>query len=483
LGVTSGVSSGREFHGLSSVSGPLIAIKGVSGVGFGERAEVVGEDGRRREGQVLEINGDLAIVQVFEGTENLSTGGTRVRFVGEPLRIPVAEEMLGRIFNYLGEPLDGGPKIIAKDRRSVYGVPVNPSARQYPRDYIETGVSAIDGMNTLVRGQKLPIFSGAGLPHNMLAAQIARQAAIRGRETRFSIVFAAMGVKMDTAEFFRRSLEESGALTRSVMFFNLAHDPSIERLITPRSALTAAEYLAFDMGMDVLVILIDITNYAESLREVASARGEVPSRKGYPGYLYSDLASIFERAGRIEGKDGSITQIPILTMPNDDIDHPVPDLTGYITEGQIVLSRELDHKGIYPPVDILPSLSRLMKDGIGEGMTRSDHPNLASQVYAAYSRVQTVRSLVSVVGEEGLSRTDTQYLEFGDAFERRLVNQWYNERRSLDVTLDLAWELLSYLPPEELNRVSEDQIRQHYHYGNGKAGRKDAERENGTNPE
>ncbi|HHV61550.1 MAG TPA: V-type ATP synthase subunit B [Firmicutes bacterium] len=448
----------REYLGTSRLFGPILAVEKVSGVGQDEMVEVVEPDGRVRLGRVLEVSEDMAIVQVFEGTAGLVAKTTRVRFTGHPLRIPVSRDMLGRVFDYLARPLDGGPAPITDDLRGVEGSAINPTAREYPRDYIQTGISAIDGMNTLVRGQKLPIFSGSGLPHDALAAQIARQARVKGQEGDFAIIFAAMGVKHDTAEFFRRSLEESGVLRNTIMFLNLADDPPVERLVTPRSALTMAEFLAFEADMHVLVIMTDMTNYAEALREISSVRGELPSRKGYPGYLYSDLASIYERAGRIRGKRGSITQLPILTMPNDDINHPVPDLTGYITEGQIVLSRDLYHKGIYPPIDVLPSLSRLMKDGIGEGMTRGDHPNVASQLYAAYSRVKAVRSLAAVIGEEELSEVDKAYLKFGEEFERRFLKQEPDEDRSMEQTLDLAWHMLALLPRDELHRVSQEQI-------------------------
>lgn len=453
----------KERIGLTGIEGPLIFVEGIKGVGYGEMVEVIGTDGRLRRGQVLEVSQDVAAVQVFEGTTGLSVQKTRVRFLAAPLQVPVSTQMLGRIFDSIGRPIDGGSsEVIGGELRNVNGLPIAPTAREYPQQFIETGLSVLDGMNTLVRGQKLPVFSGAGLPHNELAAQLARQAKVLGQDEEFAIVFAAMGVKNDTAEFFRQSLVESGAITKSVLFINVADDPPVERLVTPKSALTVAEYLAFEKGMHVLVILIDMTNYAEALREVASARGELPSRKGYPGYLYSDFASIYERAGRIKGREGSVTQIPVLTMPNDDITHPVPDMTGYITEGQIVLSRNLYHKGIYPPIDPLPSLSRLMKDAIGEDFTRADHPNLASQLYASYSRVQHVRSLASVIGQEGLSQVERNYLEFGEAFERYFIGQGMEEARDLKETLDLAWEILSILPVSELYRLSREDIRERY---------------------
>jgi len=457
--------SGREYIGLKEIIGPLIIVEGVEGVGSGEVAEIYLPSGERRLGNVLEVGRGMAVVEVFAGTGGLTVEKTRVRFIGKPLELPVSVEMLGRVFNGRGEPIDGAPPPLARKRVDVNGSPINPTAREYPRDFIQTGVSAIDGMNTLVRGQKLPIFSGSGLPHNQLAAQIARQARIVGQPAgsadqgeRFAIVFVAIGVGHDVAAYFRESFEESGALTNVAMFLNLADDPPIERIITPRMALTLAEHLAFDEGMHVLVIMTDMTNYAEALRELSSARGEVPSRKGYPGYLYSDLASIYERTGRIKGRPGSITQVPILTMPNDDITHPVPDLTGYITEGQIVLSRELAGRGIYPPINVLPSLSRLMKDGIGKGRTREDHPHIANQLYAAYAHAQDVRALADVVGEEELSEIDKRYLRFGEAFERRFVNQGSNENRSIEETLGLAWQIAAILPREELSRVSEEEI-------------------------
>ncbi len=456
---------GKEYIGLSHVSGPIIIVEGVKGVGFDEMVEITDPSGNTRVGRVLEVTEDLAVVQIFGGTRGLSISSTRVRFAGHPLELEVSRDMVGRVFNGLGEPMDGSPKPFSTRRMNINGVPINPTAREYPRDFIQTGVSAIDCLNTLVRGQKLPIFSGSGMSHNLLARQIVRQAKLVGADAEkeeFVIVFAAMGIKHDDAEFFRRGFEETGTLNSVVMFLNLADDPSIERLITPRCALTTAEYLAFYENVHVLVILTDITNYAEALREIASAREEVPSRKGYPGYMYSDLAALYERTGRIRGLKGSVTQIPILSMPNDDINHPIPDLTGYITEGQIVLSRELHGKGIYPPVNVPRSLSRLMKDGIGEGKTRSDHPNLQSQLYAAYANVQAVRSLASVIGEEELSEIDRHYLEFGERFEREFVGQKPDEDRSIEETLDIGWEVVSCLPETELHRVTEEEISEHY---------------------
>ncbi len=409
-------TSGREYVGTNQVFGSLFAIENIHNVGYNTVVEITDADGRERTGLVLETAEGMAIVQVFEGTMGLSLPTTHVRFKEKPLEMTVSREVMGRVFNGIGHPRDGLPKPIAEHKLDVNGLPLNPTSRDYPRKFIQTGISAIDGMNTIIRGQKLPIFSGNGLPHNRIAAQIARQAKIIGEETSFSVVFAAMGIKHDVAQFFVKSFEESGVLENVVLFLNLADDPPIERLVTPRAALTVAEFLAFQADMHVLVILTDMTNYCESLREISTIRGEVPSRKGYPGYLYSDLASIYERAGMIKGKPGSITQMPILTMPNDDIAHPVPDLTGYITEGQIVLERDLHQRGIYPPIAGLPSLSRLMKDGIGEGMTREDHAHIASQLFAAYSRVKDVRALSSVIGEEELSPLDTQYLKFGEQF-------------------------------------------------------------------
>ena len=446
-----------EYLGVSRISGPIIVVDGVSGVGFDEVVEVITPSGEVRKGRVLEVERGKAIVQVFEGTEGLSLSETRVRFLGEPLKVPVSMDMLGRVMNSLAEPIDGNPKPIAEDLRDVNGSPLNPVAREYPRDFIQTGISVIDCMCSLVRGQKLPIFSAAGLPHNLLASQIARQAEIGGEED-FYIVFAAIGIKHDEADFFRRRFEEGGALKRTAMFINLAEDPVMERIITPRTALTLAEYLAFEQEAHVLVILTDMTSYCEALREISASLEEVPSRKGYPGYMYSDLASIYERAGRIHGKKGSLTQMPILTMPNDDITHPIPDLTGYITEGQIVLDRELYNRGVYPPVNVLISLSRLMKDGIGKGKTREDHADVASQLYAAYAECNELRSLASIMGEEALSQRDRAYLRFGDEFEMRFINQGVDEDRPIEKTLEIAWDLLSILPREELTRIHREYL-------------------------
>jgi V/A-type H+-transporting ATPase subunit B len=451
----------REYVGIEEISGPIVAVGGIHNVGYNELVEVVDEGGRVRLGMTLEVAAGAAIVQVFEGTSGLRLGTTRVRFRGQPLMMPVSTEVLGRVFDGLGRPADGGPEPIGEPR-DVNGLPVNPTAREYPRKFIQTGISAIDGMNTLVRGQKLPIFSGSGLPHMQIVAQITRQARIVGEDAQFAVVFAGMGIKHDEAMFYIRSFEESGAMERVAAFLSFADAPSVERLITPRAALTVAEYLAMDLGMHVLVILTDMTNYCEALREISTQREEIPSRKGYPGYLYSDLASIYERAGMIKEREGSITQMPVLTMPNDDISHPVPDLSGYITEGQIVLERDLNQRGIYPPIAGLPSLSRLMKDGIGEGMTREDHAHLASQLFAAYARVKDVRALASVIGEEELTPLDHTYLQFGDRFEKEFLSQGFNEERSIEQTLDAGWKVLSVLPREELHRITEEEIRKYY---------------------
>jgi V/A-type H+-transporting ATPase subunit B len=463
------VQGGQEVLGVARIEGPILIVEGAANVSYDEVVEIRDAQGRLRRGRVLEVGEKSAVIQIFAGSTGLSIDGTRVRFLGNTLRVPVAEEMLGRVFDGLGNPIDGGPLPLTDTYADVNGQPINPTARIYPRDYIQTGISAIDGMNTLLRGQKLPIFSGAGMPHDQLAAQIVRQAtlgAVAGEQSKetesFAIVFAAMGVKHDVADFFRKSFMESGALTRVAMFLNLADDPPVERLVTPRAALTLAEYLAYERGMHVLVILTDMTNYCEALRQISNIRGEVPSRKGYPGYLYSDLASMYERTGRIRTSDGSITQIPILTMPNDDITHPVPDLTGYITEGQITLGRELGQAGVYPPIAVLPSLSRLMKDGIGQGRTRSDHPRWGAQLYAAYAHMQDIRALASVIGEEELGEVDQKYLQFGRAFEREFVNQSLTENRSIEQTLEIGWRLLSMLPKEELTRVTLDEIKTYY---------------------
>lgn len=463
------VLGGQEVVGVGRIEGPILVVEGAENVSYDEVVEIQDSAGRLRRGRVLEVGEKTAVIQVFAGSTGLSIDGTRVRFLGTTLHMPVAEEMLGRIFDGLGSPIDGGPEPLTDRYADVNGQPINPTARVYPRDYIQTGISSIDGLNTLLRGQKLPLFSGAGMPHDQLAAQIVRQATLgrvagapQTEAEQFAIVFAAMGVKNDVADYFRRSFTESGALTRVAMFLNLADDPPVERVITPRAALTLAEYLAYEREMHVLVVLTDMTNYGEALRQISNVRGEVPSRKGYPGYLYSDLASMYERTGRIRTSKGSITQIPILTMPNDDITHPMPDLTGYITEGQIVLGRELFFAGVYPPITVLPSLSRLMKDGIGKGRTRDDHPRWGAQLYAAYAKTQDIRSLASVIGEEELGDVDQRYLKFGRAFEREFVNQGVNENRTIERTLEIGWKLLSMLPKTELTRVTLEEIAQYY---------------------
>lgn len=456
------VDRGLEYMGLEQIAGPLVFVEAVRDVGYGEVVELTDPQGATRLGTVLDVSDSRAVVQVLEGTSGLSAQTSRVRFLGKPLLLAVSSSMLGRVFDGLGRPIDGGPPPVGGEERDINGQPINPFSREYPRDFIQTGISAIDGMNTLVRGQKLPIFSGNGLPHDRIAAQIARQATLLDESVHFAIVFGAMGVKHDVAQFFTRSFEDSGVLGNVALFLSLASAPSVERLLTPRAALTLAEHLAFECGMHVLVLLTDMTNYCESLREIGTARGEIPARKGYPGYLYSDLASIYERAGRVKGSSGSITQMAILTMPSDDISHPVPDLTGYITEGQIVLERELFQRGIYPPIAGLPSLSRLMKDGIGAGRTREDHAPLASQLFAAYAVVKRVRGLAAVIGEEELPALDKTYLAFGEAFERRFLSQAEDENRSIHQTLELGWEVLSILPRSELYRIRAELLDRHY---------------------
>lgn len=443
-----------EYLGLSSINGPLIALEGVQDAFYDEIVDFVVNGKEHKMGRIVEVYKDKAIIQVFEGTENMSLNNTHTRLTGHPMEIGLSEEMLGRTFNGIGEPIDDLGPITVEEVRDVNGLPLNPVRREYPRNYIRTGISAIDGLTTLIRGQKLPIFSGNGLPHDQLAAQIVKQASLGGSTNEdFAIVFAAMGVKHDVADFFRRTFEESGVANHVAMFLNLANDPVVERLITPKVALTAAEYLAFEKNMHILVILTDMTSFAEAMREVSSSKGEIPSRKGYPGYMYSELATLYERAGIVEGVNGSVTQLPILTMPNDDITHPIPDLTGYITEGQIVLDRNLHGQAIYPPISVLPSLSRLMKDGIGKGYTREDHQDLANQLFSAYAKVGEARNLASVIGEDELSPIDKKYLEFGKAFEERYIGQGPNENRTIEETLDLGWELLRILPKEELDRV------------------------------
>ena len=455
-----------EFRKVSSIHGALMFLKAVDNIALGDRVVIRDRDGGQRNGQVIRTSKEVVMVQVFEGTDNLDLENTWVRFLDEPFELSLSPGMLGRIFNGIGDPLDDRPPIISSISRNVNGAPVNPSARAYPREFIQTGISTIDGLNSLVRGQKLPVFSGSGLPHNKLAAQIVRQARLPGDTANFVIVFAAMGVSYSDARFFQEEFESSGVLRNVVMFMNLANDPPMERLILPRTALTAAEYLAYELDHHVLVVITDMTNYAEALREVATEKGDVPSRKGYPGYLYSDLAEIYERAGRLRDRHGSITMIPILSMPSDDITHPIPDLTGYITEGQIVLSRELHSKSVYPPVNVPPSLSRLMKDGIGKDDTREDHPRVASQLYASYTRALEARNLASIIGAEELSDRDHRYLRFAEEFENNFVRQGENEERNIIETLDLAWSLLSLLPAGSLNRVSEQDLHK-YHSGDG----------------
>ena len=458
----------KEYKTVREVAGPLLMVEGVEGVAFGEVVRIKTPRGENRLGQVLESSKDIAIIQVFEGTRGIDTSETSVRFTGEIMRLAVSREMVGRFFDGLGRPMDGGPEIISDTKLSITGAPINPTARAFPNEFIQTGVSTIDGMNTLVRGQKLPIFSGSGMSHNELAAQIARQARVLTSEESFSVVFAAMGITHEESDFFIKDFERTGAIERIVAFINLADDPAIERIITPRMALTAAEYLAFECDMHVLVILTDMTNYCEALREIAAAREEVPGRRGYPGYMYRDLSTNYERAGRIRGKNGSITQIPILSMPDDDITHPIPDLTGYITEGQFVLTRELHNKGIYPSVDVLPSLSRLMNEGIGEGRTRPDHLGVSDQCYSAYAEGRDIRNLVAVVGEEALTERDKLFLEFTDKFEKEFVTQSPDENRTIEETLDLGWKLLSILPEGELKRIDEKYIKQYHPKHRGK---------------
>ena len=448
-----------EYLGLSSINGPLIALEGVQDAFYDEIVDFVVNGKEHKMGRIVEVYKDKAIIQVFEGTENMSLNNTHTRLTGHPMEIGLSEEMLGRTFNGIGEPIDDLGPITVEEVRDVNGLPLNPVRREYPRNYIRTGISAIDGLTTLIRGQKLPIFSGNGLPHDQLAAQIVKQASL-GDSTNedFAIVFAAMGVKHDVADFFRRTFEESGVANHVAMFLNLANDPVVERLITPKVALTAAEYLAFEKNMHILVILTDMTSFAEAMREVSSSKGEIPSRKGYPGYLYSELATLYERAGIVEGVNGSVTQLPILTMPNDDITHPIPDLTGYITEGQIILSRDLYRKGIIPPVDVLPSLSRLKDKGIGEGKTREDHSGTMNQLFAAYARGKDAKELMTILGEAALSDDDKQFAKFADAFEQRYVNQGNNTNRTIEDTLNLGWELLSLLPRTELKRIKPELI-------------------------
>ncbi len=448
----------KEYTTVTEVAGPLMIVENIQDVSYNEVVRIKTSDGEERTGQVLEAHLDKAIIQVFEGTKGLDTKLTSARFIGETMKLGVSPDMLGRIFDGTGNPIDDAPAIIPDDRRDINGDPINPYSREYPREFIQTGVSTIDGLNTLVRGQKLPIFSGSGLPHNRLASQIARQAKVLGKKETFAVVFCAMGITAEEANLFIRDFEKTGAIERTTMFLNLADDPTIERIILPRMALTAAEYLAFDLDMQVLVILTDMTNYAEALREIAAAREEVPGRRGYPGYMYTDLAMIYERAGRIKGRKGSITQIPLLTMPDDDITHPIPDLTGYITEGQIVLERGLHKKDIYPPIAVLPCLSRLMDRGIGKDRTREDHAGVSNQLYAAYAEGNDLRDLVAIVGEDALSDRDRKFLEFADLFEERFVKQADHEDRGIEETLTIGWELFSTLPLSELKKIDEKYI-------------------------
>ena len=452
----------KEYRTIQEVAGPLMMVRGVENVKYDELGEIELADGERRRCKVLEINGDTAVVQLFENSAGINLSDSKVRFLGKSLELGVSEDMLGRVFDGMGRPKDGGPEILPEERRDINGLPMNPAARVYPAEFIQTGVSAIDGLNTLVRGQKLPIFSASGLPHANLAAQIAKQAKVRGTNEKFAVVFAAMGITFEESNFFVESFKETGAIDRTVMFVNLANDPAVERISTPRMALTAAEYLAFDCNMHVLVILTDITNYADALREVSAARKEVAARRGYPGYMYTDFATIYERAGRQYGKNGSITMIPILSMPEDDKTHPIPDLTGYITEGQIILSRDLYRKGVKPPINVLPSLSRLKDKGIGEGKTRGDHANTMNQLFAAYARGKDAKELMTILGEAALTEIDLKYAKFADEFEEKYVNQGYNTDRTIEETLDIGWELLRILPRSELKRISDKWLDMYY---------------------
>lgn len=452
----------KEYRTIREVVGPLMTVVGVEGVKYDELVEIEQQNGEIRNGRVLEIDGDRALVQLFEGSQGLQIRTSKARFLGHSVELGVSPDILGRVFDGFGRPIDGGPEIIAEKRLDINGQPINPAARDYPDEFIQTGVSAIDGLNTLVRGQKLPVFSGSGMPHAELAAQIARQAKVLGTDSKFAVVFAAIGITFEEADFFISDFNRTGAIDRTVLFINLANDPAIERINTPRMALTAAEYLAFDLDMHVLVIMTDITNYAEALREVSAARKEVPGRRGYPGYLYTDLASMYERAGRIRGKAGSITQIPILSMPEDDKTHPIPDLTGYITEGQIILARELERKGIMPPIDVLPSLSRLKDKGIGKGKTREDHADVLNQLFAAYARGKEALELAVILGEAALTPMDKLYAKFADEFEERYVSQGFDTNRTIEQTLDLGWELLSLLPKSELRRIRQAYLDKYY---------------------
>ncbi|MEF8780157.1 MAG: ATP synthase subunit B [Haloferacaceae archaeon] len=456
----------KEYQTITEISGPLVFAEVDEAIGYDEIVEIETPQGETKRGQVLESSEGLVAIQVFEGTSGIDQNAS-VRFMGETLKMPVTEDLLGRVMDGSGQPIDGGPEIVPDERRDIVGAAINPYSREYPEEFIQTGVSAIDGMNTLVRGQKLPIFSGSGLPHNELALQIARQATVpeeekSGEGSEFAVIFGAMGITQEEANEFMADFERTGALERSVVFMNTADDPAVERTVTPRLALTTAEYLAFDKGYHVLVILTDMTNYCEALREIGAAREEVPGRRGYPGYMYTDLATLYERAGRIQGRDGSVTQIPILTMPGDDDTHPIPDLTGYITEGQIYVDRDLNSQGVQPPINVLPSLSRLMDDGIGEGLTRADHADVSDQMYAAYAEGEDLRDLVNIVGREALSERDNKYLDFADAFESQFVQQGFQTNRDIDETIEIGWDLLSAFPKEELNRIDEELIEEHY---------------------
>jgi len=456
----------KEYQTITEISGPLVHAEVDEDIGYDEIVEIETPAGETKRGQVLETSDGIVAIQVFEGTSGIDRNAS-VRFLGETLKMPVTEELLGRVLDGSGQPIDGGPEVVPEERRDIVGAAINPYSREYPEEFIQTGVSAIDGMNTLVRGQKLPIFSGSGLPHNELALQIARQATVpeedeAGEDSEFAVIFGAMGITQEEANEFLEDFERTGALERSVVFTNLADDPAVERTVTPRLALTTAEYLAFDQGYHVLVILTDMTNYCEALREIGAAREEVPGRRGYPGYMYTDLATLYERAGRIQGREGSVTQIPILTMPGDDDTHPIPDLTGYIAEGQIYVDRNLNSQGIRPPINVLPSLSRLMDDGIGEGLTREDHGDVSDQLYAAYAEGEDLRDLVNIVGREALSERDNRYLDFADRFENEFVQQGYTTNRDIEETLSIGWDLLSMFPKTELNRIDEDLIEEYY---------------------
>lgn len=457
----------KEYKTIREIVGPLMLVEGVEGVKYNEMVEIVAADGAIRRGKVLEINRDKALVQLFEPSQGIQISSSKARFLGKSMELAVSEDMLGRVFDGIGNPRDGGAPVIPEDRLDVNGQPINPAARDYPDEFIQTGVSAIDGLNTLVRGQKLPVFSVSGLPHAELAAQIARQAKVLNSDSKFAVVFAAVGITFEEADFFISDFRKTGAIERAVLFINLANDPAVERIATPRMALTAAEYLAFEKGMHVLVITTDITNYAEALREVSAARKEVPGRRGYPGYLYTDLATLYERAGRINGKEGSITQIPILTMPEDDKTHPIPDLTGYITEGQIILSRELYKKGVTPPIDVLPSLSRLKDKGIGTGKTREDHADTMNQLFSAYARGKEAKELSTILGEAALTEIDKKYAHFADEFEKKYVSQGFNTNRSINETLDIGWELLRLLPRNELKRIKDKFLDMYYDKSEG----------------